>query len=159
MIVFGGGCLNVSIEVHSLQPIDRGHRHHRPGRDNDRCCGRRRPDPYVLLGCLLLGSPLEFGALGPALQQLAGTTGPIEAAQSAVARYTRRGFEAAAITHYGIAASGRRPKPAGLYRSATLRFAHPHAVVAATQGHEPDSPWNGLPVFAAWITDPDDAQD
>ncbi|MDQ2852305.1 MAG: hypothetical protein M3Y49_16550 [Actinomycetota bacterium] len=108
---------------------------------------------------LLTEPPLEFGALGPALQQLAGTTGPIEAAQSAVARYTRRGFEAAAITHYGIAASGRRPKPAGLYRSATLRFAHPHAVVAATQGHEPDSPWNGLPVFAAWITDPDDAQD
>lgn len=102
---------------------------------------------------------LGFGAIGPALQQLAGITGPIEAAQSAVARYTRRGFEAAAVTNYGIATSGRRPKPPGPYGTATLRFAHPYAVVAATQGNEPDDPWNGLPVFAAWITDPDDAQD
>jgi hypothetical protein len=45
MIVFGGGCLNVRSEVRMsrLQPIDRGHRHHRPGRDNHRRCQYRRP--------------------------------------------------------------------------------------------------------------------
>jgi hypothetical protein len=38
MIVFGGRCLNVSSEVRGTrrQPIDRGHRHHRPGRDTNR---------------------------------------------------------------------------------------------------------------------------
>ena len=38
MIVFGGGCLNVWSEVrdYRLQPKQRGHRHHRPGRDTDR---------------------------------------------------------------------------------------------------------------------------
>ncbi len=40
MIVFGGECLNVRSEVRGsrLQPIDRGHQHHRPGRDDNRRC-------------------------------------------------------------------------------------------------------------------------
>lgn len=38
MIVFGGERLNVCNGVRSFrhQPIDRGHRHRRSGRDNDR---------------------------------------------------------------------------------------------------------------------------
>jgi hypothetical protein len=41
-------------------------------------------------------------------------------------------------------------------RVAELRFAHPYAVVAAS-ATEPSSPWHGLPLFSAWITEPRDA--
>jgi len=99
---------------------------------------------------------LAFGAAARSLQRLAQVEGPVEAKQSAVAAYTRRGFEAAAVTALGIAVSGRASPPPGPYRTATVRFAHPYAVVASTRGAESD-PWNGLPVFAAWITQPDDA--
>lgn len=100
---------------------------------------------------------LGFDAIGPAMRQLAVPTGPIQVDQSAVAQYTRRGFEAAALTNYAIAVSHHLPPPPGPYRTATIRFAHPYAVVAITHGSTRDDPWYGVPVFAAWITDPDDA--
>ncbi|MGI9092729.1 MAG: serpin family protein [Mycobacteriales bacterium] len=87
------------------------------------------------------------------------------AKQAAMARYTRVGFEAAAVTAVVMersAASAPRP---GLRRDALLRFAHPYAVVAVTAdepGRRPtavESRWHGLPVFSAWITEPDDASD
>lgn len=108
---------------------------------------------------LLTEPRLAFGAAGQALQQLADLTDPIEAVQSAVARYSRRGFHAAAVTALGIRASARMPGPPGPRRTATLRFTHPYAVVATALGSPPTGPWNGLPVFAAWITNPDDTQD
>lgn len=108
---------------------------------------------------LLTEPTLAFGAAGQGLQQLADLTGPIEAVQSAVARYSRRGFEAAAVTGLGVAISAKIPEPPGPHRTATIRFAHPYAVVATALGSTPADPWRGLPVFAAWITDPDDAQD
>jgi hypothetical protein len=50
-------------------------------------------------------------------------------------------------------------------RVATVRFAHPFAVVAAafhgTRNHDPNpapSGWHGLPVFCAWVSEPDDAE-
>ena len=50
-------------------------------------------------------------------------------------------------------------------RVATVRFAHPFAVVAAafqTPGNHDPSPapggWPGLPVFSAWVSEPDDAE-
>lgn len=104
---------------------------------------------------LLTVPALAFGAAGEALMRRAQVAGRVEAVQSAVAKYTRHGFEAAAVTALGVAFSGRMPPPPGPYRTATVRFAHPYAVVATTSGH--DDPWNGLPVFAAWITEPDDA--
>ena len=59
--------------------------------------------------------------------------------------------------------SGRResttPLPdqsPAIARIATVRFAHHYAVVASTLA-EPDNPWHGVPVFAAWVTQPDDA--
>jgi hypothetical protein len=107
----------------------------------------------------LLSAPaLAFGAAGESLQRLAQVEGPIEARQTAVASYTRRGFEAAAVTGLAVAVSARMPPPPGPYRTATVRFAHPYAVVATTRAHDSD-PWNGLPVFAAWITEPDDASE
>jgi hypothetical protein len=43
----------------------------------------------------------------------------------------------------------------GLLREAELRFAHPYAVVAVAE-RGADSPWHGVPVFSAWVTEPDD---
>jgi hypothetical protein len=72
-----------------------------------------------------------------------------DAKQAAMARYTRTGFQAAAVTAMGIRAvaviEGRK-------RVATLRFGHPYAVVARAVGGE----WDGVPVFSAWVTEPED---
>jgi hypothetical protein len=80
-----------------------------------------------------------------------------EATQSAMARYTRTGFEAAAITGMAIATSARRTRP-GIRRTAELRFGHPFASVAVSVGEKERggqrSPWHGLPVFSAWISEP-----
>jgi hypothetical protein len=92
-----------------------------------------------------------------------------QARQAAVARYSRTGFEAAAVT--AAFAGGVHDQRRGLLRTAELRFGHPFAVVAVTAGkpftHDAGtvdqqdaprrSPWQGLPVFAAWITQPEDA--
>jgi hypothetical protein len=83
-----------------------------------------------------------------------------------MARYSRTGFEAAAVTAIAIElaalVSGRR-------REAELRFAHPYAAVAiATDpegagqrrgGRVSHGPWHGLPVFSAWVSEPEDATD
>jgi hypothetical protein len=70
-----------------------------------------------------------------------------EAKQSALARYTRTGFQAAAVTAMGVRlVSVIRTRK----RTATLRFGRPYAVVARALGGE----WDGVPVFSAWITEP-----
>jgi hypothetical protein len=43
------------------------------------------------------------------------------------------------------------------HRHAELRFGHPYAVVALVQ--DDTSPWQGLPVFSAWVTEPENASD
>jgi len=105
---------------------------------------------------------LGFGA---AARALAGPD-PWEAKQAVMARYTRVGFEAAAVTAQAVALSMRLPVR-GLRRTAELRFAHPFAVVAVTvdesydrELHRPRTgPWHGIPVFSAWVTDPQDADE
>jgi len=79
---------------------------------------------------------------------------PWQARQAAMARYTRVGFEAAAVTGLAVAMAMRVPRP-GLIRTAELRFGHPFAVVAVVTG---DGPWQGLPVFSAWVARPEDAE-
>jgi hypothetical protein len=82
---------------------------------------------------------------------------PWQARQAAMARYSRTGFEAAAITAVAVMSSARLP---GRHRSAELRFAHPYAVVAlTTNGGGQASLWDGLPVFSAWVSEPEDAAD
>ncbi|WFE98950.1 hypothetical protein [Micromonospora sp. WMMD964] len=79
-----------------------------------------------------------------------------EARQSAVARFDRYGFEAAAVT--GVFGLVSLP-PEGVARTAELRFGHPYAVVAVatdTPAGGGTGPWHGLPVFSAWISEPDD---
>lgn len=82
--------------------------------------------------------------------------GPFAARQAAVARYSRTGFEAAAVTGLGFAVS-RPMRRSGQRRTAEIRFVHPYAVVAVAtnprdaSGTLKSSPWTGLPVFSAWV--------
>ena len=113
----------------------------------------------------LSGHPgLGFGAAAATLAALAGLDEFVcEARQAVVARYSRTGFEAAAVTGMGVAMGGSPRTRPGVMRTAELRFGQPYAVVAVTT--DPDrrgglpvtSPWRGLPVFSAWITQPEDA--
>jgi hypothetical protein len=104
---------------------------------------------------------LGFGAAAHAL-----APGDLfQARQAAMASYTRVGFEAAAVTGMAMALAMRVPRQ-GLVRTAELRFGHPFAVVAVTAdrpgpGRPPGpapSPWSGLPVFSAWVAQPEDAK-
>lgn len=113
------------------------------------------------LGRAELGFPVAAGALAEALGL---TTYDYEARQSAVARYHRVGFEAAAVSAMAVLASMPMPRD-GLIREAELRFGHPYAVVAvATEerhgsGGTVRGPWHGLPVFSAWVATPENATD
>ena len=82
---------------------------------------------------------------------------PWQARQSAMARYSRTGFEAAAVSAVAVAMSARVP---ARHREVLLRFAHPYAVVAVTtDGTSGAAAWRGVPVFSAWVTEPEDATD
>lgn len=95
---------------------------------------------------------LGFGYLAAGL----AVGGPWRARQAAMARYSRVGFEAAAVTAFAVAARLARP---GRSRAAELRFGHPFAVVAVAIDEDDavPGPWHGVPVFSAWATDPEDA--
>lgn len=98
---------------------------------------------------------LQDGAFGcDAALEVIGRwiSGPPVAKQVALARYTRTGFEAAAVSMLAVAQSASA-EPARV-RELTLEFTHPYAVVAVTRGR---GPWGGLPVFSGWITRADEA--
>ena len=96
----------------------------------------------------LRGPSFGFAGAAAVLGRLFGATA-WDATQAATARYHREGFEAAAVTAVAVRMSFRPP---GKRREAELRFDHPYAVVATATG---DGPWAGLPVFSAWVTDPE----
>ncbi|GLZ62645.1 hypothetical protein [Micromonospora sp. NBRC 107095] len=80
----------------------------------------------------------------------------VEARQTAVARFGRYGFEAAAVT--GMFGLTSLP-PEGVARTAEMRFGHPYAVVAVATDTGADGvtrPWHGVPVFSAWISEPEE---
>jgi hypothetical protein len=85
-----------------------------------------------------------------------------DARQAAMARYSRIGFEAAAVTAVAIRAAARVP---ARHRAAELRFGHPYAVVAVAtdpaanreRSRSAVSAWHGVPVFSAWVSEPVDA--
>lgn len=91
---------------------------------------------------------------------LVGNDDPWASQQVAMARYSRTGFEAAAISAMVVASAARLP---ATHRDVVLRFGHAYAVVAlaiATPGTASGgSPWHGLPVFSAWVSEPEDATD
>jgi Serpin (serine protease inhibitor) len=119
----------------------------------------------------------RFG-VAPALGALLRLIGPhptgdqYDAVQSAVASYTSKGFEAAAITALGVRLAGaiRMPQEKGLRRTGRLFFDHPYAAVALTgrpddfterrAGHTElfgaalHTELFGLPLFSAWVDEP-----
>ncbi|HEX2322341.1 MAG TPA: hypothetical protein VHJ18_25450 [Streptosporangiaceae bacterium] len=108
----------------------------------------------------LANARLGFAAAAGAL----GGGDSWEAKQAAMARYTRFGFEAAAVTAMGVLLSARPP---GKLRIGELRFGHPYAVIAVASSDPDAEPegaddwpdqWNGLPVFSAWVAKPGEAE-
>ncbi|MBY8874599.1 hypothetical protein K7640_22480 [Micromonospora sp. PLK6-60] len=102
---------------------------------------------------------LGFGTATRALGALLDAPAPqVAARQAAAARYSRYGFEAAAVT--AMMGTVSLP-PEGVARTAELRFGHPYAVVAVATDDRPDGPgpWHGLPVFSAWAAEPEDVPD
>jgi hypothetical protein len=113
----------------------------------------------------------SFGSV-TALEVLRALIGPLpgdqlEARQVAIASFTRFGFEAAAVTGFGIRVSGpRQPPEKGIERIAILRFDHPYAAVAITGkpagargGERAESHFAGLPLFSAWVTTPEEPEE
>jgi hypothetical protein len=98
----------------------------------------------------LLPPELGLAQAGLALGHRFGEGRPVvEAKQVALARYGRRGFQAAAVTALMMTRSASVGK-VGRRRTAELRFAHPYAAVAVATG---GGPWGGLPVFSAWVAE------
>ncbi len=114
-----------------------------------------------------LGADLGFEAAGQLLGPLLGRpTLPATAVQAAVARYHRRGFEAAALTAMPLAGAAALVPGQVTIRAARLRFGHPYAVVARARDVAdtwvPDDaahPWHRVPVFAAWVSEVEEPQD
>ncbi|MFI6784727.1 hypothetical protein [Micromonospora sp. NPDC050276] len=100
-----------------------------------------------------LGFPAASATLATAMALPIET---FEARQTAVARFDRYGFEAAAVT--GMFGLTSLP-PEGVARTAELRFGHPYAVVAVATDTRADGvtgPWHGVPVFSAWVAEPEE---
>jgi hypothetical protein len=109
----------------------------------------------------------RFG-VSPALDALLGLIGPhergdaYEAVQSAVASYSAKGFEAAAISAFGlVGASMTMRKERGLCRTARLFFDHPYVAIALagrpsdfTRQRAGHTELFGLPLFSAWVAEP-----
>ncbi|MER7416945.1 hypothetical protein ABT346_09200 [Micromonospora peucetia] len=109
----------------------------------------------AVLPCWSARSRHDLTAPGLGFSAVAGVFGELlespglgyEAAQAAMARYGRYGFEAAAITAF---ASSVSLPPEGVARIAELRFGHPYAVVAVATDSPAGGatgPWHGVPVF------------
>nr|WP_275940987.1 serpin family protein [Nocardioides zeae] len=94
------------------------------------------------------GVDAGFAALAELLPPAPGEKSA--ALQKCVARYSREGFEAAAVTAMMRAASGAPIR--GRVRRGTARFARPYAVVATVR-----TAAGPLPAFSGWITEPVEA--
>jgi hypothetical protein len=109
----------------------------------------------------LSADELGFPAAAQVLATLLDTRLEFEARQTAMARYGRYGFEAAAVS--GFLTIDSAPEP-GVARIAELRFGHPYAVIAVATDTRYDTdrqrvvtgPWHGVPVFSAWVSEPED---
>ena len=107
---------------------------------------------------------LGFGAAGEVLARLVDEPGmAVDARQCAVARFHRVGFEAAAVTAVAGRMSAIIEQGEVRVRVAHLRFPHPYAVVAVARPTAPytgaPDPWDGIPVFSAWVDTPEEPAD
>jgi hypothetical protein len=83
---------------------------------------------------------------------------PVElsAMQTAVASFTRTGFKAAAVTAIGMVAGAVPSLHEVLVRRIEVRFNRPYAVLACAARDDGPPAWRGVPVFSAWVTEPQD---
>lgn len=81
---------------------------------------------------------------------------PVEfaAKQSAVASYTREGFKAAAVTAFDMVAGSVPQFHEVLVRRIEIRFNRPYAVLACADRSDGPAAWRGVPVFSAWVSEP-----
>lgn len=79
-----------------------------------------------------------------------------EARQSAVASYTREGFKAAAVTAVGMRAGSVPRFHEVVVKRIEIRFNRPFAVLACADRNVGPETWRGVPVFSAWVTEPQD---
>ena len=95
----------------------------------------------------LAGAP-GVAEIVAALSEAAPTlAGPFECIQTATAAYDESGFTAAAITALAVV-TGVPEFVERTIRRVELTFDRPHAVIAIARG----GPWEGVPVFNAWVT-------
>jgi hypothetical protein len=156
---------------HSWEIEEREAKTLRPGQRVERIVGASLP-AWHIDGELDLLASHQFGSQA-ALDTVRKLIGPrpddrFDAKQAATASFTRYGFEAAAVTAFGIAQSARRPPDQpGVERTAVLRFDHPYAAVAiagppvrrppAGEMRRARLGFSGLPLFSAWVHDPTEA--
>ena len=104
------------------------------------------------------GVPLVFDALtGFAREE--DLPVDFSAKQTAVASYSKTGFKAAAVTAIAMVAGSMPSRPKArevLVRRIELRFNRPYAVLACAARDDGPSAWRGVPVFSAWITEPEE---
>jgi len=72
----------------------------------------------------------------------------IRCVQAATAQYDENGFSAAAVTAMGFRATGMPHFVDRTVRQVEITFDRPHALVAIARG----GPWEGVPLFHAWVT-------
>jgi Serpin (serine protease inhibitor) len=158
---------------HSWQIAEREIPTDQAGRRVERIAGASMPAWRAESRVDLQASAL-FGS-APALETMRQLIGPRpddlpEAVQAAVASFTRYGFEAAAVTTFGLRTSARRePEQTGTERTAILRFDHPYAAIAIAgrptplrmpgQMAEQRTAFTGLPLFTAWVHEPQEADE
>jgi hypothetical protein len=102
------------------------------------------------------GVPLVFDAL-TGFARAEDLPVEFSAKQTAVASYTRTGFKAAAVTAIGMLAAGMPSLHEVLVRRIELRFNRPYAVLACAARDDGPTAWRGVPVFSAWVTEPQEA--
>ena len=100
----------------------------------------------------------------PAIEALTGFLRPedlpaqFSAAQSAVASFSKAGFKAAAVTAIGLVAGSMPSFHEVLVKRITLRFNRPYAVLACAARDLGPQSWRGVPVFSAWVAEPEDTE-
>lgn len=78
------------------------------------------------------------------------------AKQAAVASFSKAGFKAAAVTAIGLVAGSMPSLQEALIKRIVLRFNRPYAVLACAARDRGPQSWRGVPVFSAWVTEPED---
>jgi hypothetical protein len=101
---------------------------------------------------LELGVP-GFRAAAEALRTMIDGAGT-DAAQVAMAKYTRTGFKAAAVTGFAVATAIATRPAMHTVRHARIEFGHPYAAVAVATGAQ--GAWRGVPLFSAWVAAADE---